>query len=76
VGILDDDLERACRRALTSPRAACRAHALRFSWQASAAQFLSHVSQIGVGAFAAAPDPQAGWEAKALGSLKSDARWS
>ena len=76
VGILDDDLERACRRALALPRAACRAHALRFSWEASAAQFLSHVSQITVGAFAPAADPQAGWEDKALGSLKSDVRWS
>jgi glycosyltransferase involved in cell wall biosynthesis len=76
VGILDDDLERACQRALALPRAACRAHALRFSWEASAAQFLSHVSQIAVGAFAPAADPQAGWEDKALGSLKSDVRWS
>lgn len=76
VGILDDDLERACQRALALPRAACRAHALRFSWEASAAQFLSHVSQITVGAFAPAADPQAGWEDKALGSLKSDVRWS
>jgi glycosyltransferase involved in cell wall biosynthesis len=76
VGILDADLERACRRALALPREACRAHALRFSWQASAAQFLSHVSQIGVAAFEAAPEPEAGWEGKALGSLKSDARWS
>lgn len=76
VGILDDDLERACQHALALPRAACRAHALRFSWEASAAQFLSHLSQITVGAFEPAADPQASWEDKALGSLKSDVRWS
>jgi 1,2-diacylglycerol 3-alpha-glucosyltransferase/glucuronosyltransferase len=76
VGILDDDLERACRRVLPLPRAACRAHALRFSWEASAAQFLSHLSQIAVGAFEPAADPQASWEDKALGSLESDVRWS
>lgn len=76
VGVLDDDLERACQRALALPRAACRTHALRFSWEASAAQFLSHLSQIAVGAFEPAADPQASWEDKALGSLKSDVRWS
>jgi glycosyltransferase involved in cell wall biosynthesis len=76
VGILDDDLEQACQRALALPRAACRAHALQFSWEASAAQFLSHVSQIAVGAFEPAAEPQARWEDKALGSLKSDVRWS
>jgi glycosyltransferase involved in cell wall biosynthesis len=76
VGILDDNLERACQRALALPRAACRAHALRFSWAASAAQFLSHVSPIPVGAFEPVAHPQASWEGKALGSLKSDVRWS
>ena len=76
VGILDDDLERACQRALALPRAACRAHALRFSWEASAAQFLSHLSQIAVGAFEPAVEPHADWEGKPLGSLKSDVRWS
>ena len=76
VGILDDDLERACQRALALPRTACRAHALRFSWDASAAQFLSHVSPIAAGVFAAAADPHSSWEGKALASLKSDVRWS
>jgi glycosyltransferase involved in cell wall biosynthesis len=75
-GILDNDLERACLRALSVPRAACRAHALRFSWQASAAQFLSHLSQIEAGALQPAGDPETGWADKPLGSLKSGVRWS
>jgi glycosyltransferase involved in cell wall biosynthesis len=45
-GALDQDLQQACLRALEIPRAACRAHALGFSWQASAVQFLSHLSPI------------------------------
>jgi glycosyltransferase involved in cell wall biosynthesis len=41
-GVLDWDLRAAAMRALTIPREACRAHALRFSWQDSMEQFLSH----------------------------------
>jgi 1,2-diacylglycerol 3-alpha-glucosyltransferase/glucuronosyltransferase len=75
-GILDNDLERACLRALSVPRAACRAHALRFSWAASAAQFLSHLSRIEARALQPAGEAETGWAAKPLGSLKSGVRWS
>ncbi|MDQ1079371.1 glycosyltransferase involved in cell wall biosynthesis [Pseudoroseomonas cervicalis] len=39
VGALDEDLRAACLRALAMDRAACRARAEGFSWQACAAQF-------------------------------------
>lgn len=42
-GVLDTDLGRAARQALSVPREACRAHALTFSWQASAATFFGHI---------------------------------
>ncbi len=41
VGALDNDLEAACRRALgVADAAACRAHAMRFSWENCTKQFL------------------------------------
>lgn len=46
VGILSDDLGQAARTALTLDPAACRAHALGFSWQASARQFLDNLMPI------------------------------
>jgi glycosyltransferase involved in cell wall biosynthesis len=39
VGVLDDDLRRACLKALDCDRRAARRHAERFSWEASLAQF-------------------------------------
>ena len=42
-GVLDQDLGRAALQALSIPRDACRAHALTFSWQASARAFFGHV---------------------------------
>lgn len=39
VGALDEDLRAACLRALACDRAACRAHAEAWSWEACAAQF-------------------------------------
>jgi len=39
VGALDEDLRSACLRALACDRAACRAHAEAWSWEACAAQF-------------------------------------
>jgi len=42
-GVLDTDLGRAARQALTVSREACREHALTFSWQASAATFFGHI---------------------------------
>ena len=38
-GALDEDLGRACLRALSGDRAACRAYAESFSWEACAQQF-------------------------------------
>lgn len=46
VGMLDHDLGRACLEALSLSRAACRAHAMQFSWRGSATQFLSNLSPI------------------------------
>jgi glycosyltransferase involved in cell wall biosynthesis len=43
VGVLNDDLRRACLDALDLPRDTCRAHALGFSWARSAGQFLSNL---------------------------------
>ena len=43
VGAVDHDLAAAVRRALLADRTACRAHAERFSWRASAEVFLSHL---------------------------------
>jgi glycosyltransferase involved in cell wall biosynthesis len=48
VGALDQDLRRACLRALDLSRDACRAFALRHSWETSARQFIGHVAPIGV----------------------------
>lgn len=42
-GCLDEDLGRAVRGALAIPAERCRAHALRFSWRASAEQFLANL---------------------------------
>ena len=43
VGHLDTDLGRAALACLTIPREACRAHALKFSWHATAEQFLGNL---------------------------------
>jgi glycosyltransferase involved in cell wall biosynthesis len=43
VGILDNDLGIAARRALDVSRDACRAYAEQFSWAASADQFLAYL---------------------------------
>jgi glycosyltransferase involved in cell wall biosynthesis len=42
-GVLDEDLGRAARAALDIPRELCRAHALRFTWAASAEQFAGNL---------------------------------
>ena len=46
VGVLDDDLGRACTEALPLERTVCRAYAERFSWEACAALFHSHLAPI------------------------------
>lgn len=43
VGSLDEDLGRAARACLGISRAACRAHALRFSWPSCARQFIDNL---------------------------------
>jgi glycosyltransferase involved in cell wall biosynthesis len=42
-GVLDEDLRRAAMAALEIPREHCRAHALNFTWRASATQFLQNL---------------------------------
>lgn len=54
VGRLDEDLRRAALAALEVPRARCRAHALHFSWEISANQFLSNLRQFDGEAWSAA----------------------
>jgi glycosyltransferase involved in cell wall biosynthesis len=43
VGRLDSDLRRAALDCLVISREACRAHALKFSWRATAQQFLDNL---------------------------------
>jgi len=43
-GVLDIDLAKAARAALSIPRDVCRNHALTFSWESSTRQFLSNLS--------------------------------
>lgn len=43
VAALDDDLGKACRKAVQIPREACRAYALTRSWRACTTQFLSNL---------------------------------
>jgi glycosyltransferase involved in cell wall biosynthesis len=45
-GVLDDDLGRAARAALSIPRERCLAHAARFSWQVSVDQFVGHLAWL------------------------------
>jgi glycosyltransferase involved in cell wall biosynthesis len=44
VGAMDEDLGRAVVSALKIPGERCRAHALAYSWEASARQFLGHLT--------------------------------
>ena len=46
VGVLDHDLRAAALGALAVSRQACRDYALRYSWEASADQFLAHLPVI------------------------------
>jgi glycosyltransferase involved in cell wall biosynthesis len=49
IGVLDEDLGRACMAALRLSRDACRKFALDYSWENSARQFLSHVRRVANG---------------------------
>lgn len=46
VGCLDEDLGKAVSRALAIPAERCRAHALTWSWRASAEQFLNNLKPL------------------------------
>lgn len=54
-GALSDDLRAACLRALSIPREVARAHTLGYSWDASAAQFVSNVLAARMGARVSSP---------------------
>jgi 1,2-diacylglycerol 3-alpha-glucosyltransferase/glucuronosyltransferase len=45
VGVLDEDLTRACLGALERSRDHCREFALRMTWEASARLFIEHIAQ-------------------------------
>ena len=49
VGVLDEDLARACMDALQLSRDACRKFALDYSWENSARQFIGHVRKVATG---------------------------
>jgi 1,2-diacylglycerol 3-alpha-glucosyltransferase/glucuronosyltransferase len=74
VGALDDDLRRACLAALEMSREACRRHALKFSWSASATQFLSHAACVATKAFGARGAAREVSGGTVLGSLGSVSR--
>ncbi len=45
-GALDEDLQKACMRALSVSRETARAHALKFSWAEAARQFAEHLRPL------------------------------
>jgi glycosyltransferase involved in cell wall biosynthesis len=53
-GVLGEDLATAARAALAIDRAACRAHALRYSWTACAELFIANLAPFGAGVARAA----------------------
>ncbi len=53
VGVLDEDLRKAALAALERDPEACRAHALEFSWEASARQFRDNIAPLFAGAASA-----------------------
>lgn len=53
-GVLHEDLEVACRRALEIPRQKARQYAEQFSWQASIDQFIEHLTPVDAAARLAA----------------------
>jgi glycosyltransferase involved in cell wall biosynthesis len=46
IGVLNDDLRVACMHALWISREACRDFALRYAWENSARQFISHARKV------------------------------
>jgi glycosyltransferase involved in cell wall biosynthesis len=51
IGVLNQDLRTACLEALKISREACRAFALRYSWENSARQFIGHVRKVATNTF-------------------------
>jgi glycosyltransferase involved in cell wall biosynthesis len=49
IGVLDEDLRRACIEALQVSREPCRKFALEYSWENSARQFLGHMRKVATG---------------------------
>ncbi|MBO0712856.1 MAG: hypothetical protein J2P47_16405, partial [Acetobacteraceae bacterium] len=49
IGVLNEDLRVACLSALAISRDACRAFALKYSWENSARQFIGHLQQFAEG---------------------------
>jgi glycosyltransferase involved in cell wall biosynthesis len=49
IGVLNEDLRVACMQALWISREACREFALRYSWENSARQFITHAHKVAVG---------------------------
>jgi glycosyltransferase involved in cell wall biosynthesis len=49
IGVLHEDLGRACMEALALSRDACRKFALDYSWENSAQQFLGHMRKVANG---------------------------
>ncbi len=48
IGVLNEDLRIACMAALQMSRDACRAFALRYSWENSARQFIQHIRKVAI----------------------------
>lgn len=56
VGVMDENLGRAARAALDIPRENCRAHALSFSWESSARQFLANLAPFDASVWHTVPE--------------------
>ena len=66
IGVLSEDLRAACLGALQISREACRAFALRYSWENSARQFIGHIRKVAIHG-SEAPQPAAPAAAAARG---------
>jgi glycosyltransferase involved in cell wall biosynthesis len=58
IGVLSEDLHAACLGALQISREACRAFAMRYSWENSARQFIGHVRKVAGNGFGASQAPE------------------
>jgi glycosyltransferase involved in cell wall biosynthesis len=74
VGVLSEDLQRACIDALMLSRRACRRHAEQYSWERSAAQFLEHMSALAVGSAPVRKPPRGHAAHAGLESLEAASR--